>query len=144
MLVHVLLFFILRCIQDILVTEAALYPITDLIAVIPTCEGREEIIAGSRAWRPGLRTFITTNVTRGPPSSFNGDQQLIKETEVHGETYRTVADEKYVDGARFHGARPGDLRSAISPFLAHTHYSKMSDPYKWMLYGESCLTHAFL
>jgi hypothetical protein len=34
-----------------------------------------------------------------------------------------------------HAKRPGDLRSAISPFLAHAYLVNVSRPYKWMLYG---------
>ncbi|GAX82097.1 hypothetical protein CEUSTIGMA_g9525.t1 [Chlamydomonas eustigma] len=119
--------------QDVWVTEADLYPESDFIAVIPTCEGREEIISGSRAWRQGIRTFIATNASRHLPS-FKKDNQTVESKD--GETYRCILDEKYTSGVRFHGARPGDLRSAISPFLAHAHYSNKSETYKWMLYGD--------
>jgi hypothetical protein len=36
---------------------------------------------------------------------------------------------------RYHASRPGDIRAAMAPFLAHKHYVKTKQQYKWMLYG---------
>jgi hypothetical protein len=37
--------------------------------------------------------------------------------------------------SRVHSSRPGDVRSAVTPFLAHAHFTATGQDYKWMLYG---------
>ncbi len=106
--------------------------IGDLVAAIPTCEGRETILEGSRAWRSSsdhaIPTFIATN-----SSVDTADTQW-----THKEFYQSYADERqqaYDDGHE-HGKRPGDMRSAMSPFLAHARFVKERIEYKWLLYGR--------
>ena len=115
----------------------------DLVSVIPTCEGsRQRILAATRSWRFGIRTFIATNASA---------ERALFQSQLYGgpgfrETYAHFPDETYITDPvtnkkqRFHGARAGDWRSAISPFLAHAHYvaanASSQQRYKWMLYGR--------
>ena len=51
--------------------------------------------------------------------------------------YSSTTDEKLHSPCMpQHAKRPGDLRSAITPFLAHSYLVNTSRPYKWMLYGD--------
>ena len=52
---------------------------------------------------------------------------------AHQEVFLEYPDEQ----VPHHAPRAGDVRSATTPFLAHDHFVKTSQDYKWMLYGES-------
>eukprot|EP00798_Chlamydomonas_sp_ICE-L_P001345 gene1344-32706_t len=98
---------------------------------MPSDTSRMVLIQATRHWRTGpnlIRTFISTGALEDEVKELN-----VKYGELYGETYMHVDDEQHAEGTRPHSKRPGDLRAALSPFLAHEHYG---DTYKWMLYGD--------
>ena len=125
----------------------------DLVSVLPTSDGnRLKLVHATRSWRFGIPTFITMN------NSMEAGHQNKLFGQIFNEHYSYYPDEEYTKESKkkglFHGARAGDVRSAISPFLAHAHIvaqeKLLSDshgnrgPYKWMLYGQIMLLKTVL
>ncbi len=109
--------------------------VSDLLLAIPSFEGRQQLLRESRDWREGIRTVIVTNAT-------------LEDT-LHGtplETYIHYPDEFHVSPQLRHGKkhlfpvhakRPGDMRTAVAPFLVHSYVAnRAGQEYKWLLFGD--------
>lgn len=79
----------------------------DIVVALPIDDAHTVVAKAGRAWRKGIRTVIATNST---PS-----HALVREGEVHGETWVYYPDDKPPLRALY----PGDVRAAVVPFLAH-------------------------
>ncbi len=79
----------------------------DIVVALPIDDAHTVVAKAGRAWRKGIRTIIATNST---PS-----HALVREGEVHGETWVYYPDDKPPLRALY----PGDVRAAVVPFLAH-------------------------
>lgn len=112
----------------------------DLVVAMPTFDGRHPLVLATRSWRASMRTIVTTNDTRiaGVAAAVAQSGGKMKEGGVSRETYLEYPDELIAVNAARHAPRPGDVRSAITPFLAHAHLRNTSQAYKWLLYGKAC------
>ncbi|GAX82098.1 hypothetical protein CEUSTIGMA_g9526.t1 [Chlamydomonas eustigma] len=110
-------------------------PLEDIVLAIPTSADRLKLVWESRSWRSSLRSVIVTNSTVDKLTS-----ELQAGTSSHEAIY-VYPDEVHSrqflpHNKQLHAKRPGDLRSALTPFIAHQHFSNSSHQYKWMLYGD--------
>ena len=135
----------------LLLTQASAdLDLLDIVSVLPTSDGnRLKLVHATRSWRFGIPTFITMN------NSLEASHQNKLFRQEFNEHYLYYPDEEYTLESKkkglFHGARAGDVRSAISPFLAHAHFLAQAKllndshgsggSYKWMLYGK--FMHAY-
>ena len=109
----------------------------DLVVAMPTFDGRHPLALATRSWRASMRTIITTNDTRVAGRAAAQAPGGRVETGISStETYLAYPDELGAFNSARHAPRPGDVRSAITPFLAHSHLRNTSQTYKWLLYGE--------
>jgi hypothetical protein len=108
----------------------------DLVVAIPTSAHRLDLVWESRSWRSSLRAVIVTNATQNiqPQESHadtsNQESMYVYPDEVHSQ-------QSLPHSKQLHAKRPGDLRAALTPFIAHEHFMTISPQYKWMLYGEN-------
>ena len=103
----------------------------DFVVALPSATHRARLFYGSRCWRLGIRTFGAMNCTDSSQLRPLPSRELYKE---HVECFPDEYHEKK-QGAAYHSIRPGDVRAAVVPFLAHRHYNQSGQEYKWMLYG---------
>lgn len=103
----------------------------DFVAVIVSTSNRLALTHSTRCWRNGMRTIIATN------ASDVEAKELTRIHKAHHETYVPVADELRESADRAHGRRPGDVRAALLPSLAH---QLLKGDYKWMLYADDVRT----
>uniref|UniRef100_A0A7S0WVN9 Uncharacterized protein n=1 Tax=Chlamydomonas leiostraca TaxID=1034604 RepID=A0A7S0WVN9_9CHLO len=107
----------------------------DLVLFIPTSLHRHHMACTARYWAPALRRVIVTNV------SAHEAQQLTREGEQYNELYLSLQTEPWHiphNGSYrswMHG-RPGDIRIALGPALAHQALKARGWAYKFMLFGD--------
>lgn len=94
---------------------------SDIVVALPIDDAHTAVAKAGRAWRKGMRTIIATNST---PS-----HSLLREGEVHGETWVHYAD----DTPPLRALYPGDVRAAVVPFLAHKVRGRS------LMYHQACL-----
>ncbi|DBA95033.1 TPA: hypothetical protein ACH3X1_002549 [Trebouxia sp. C0004] len=101
---------------------AGKYPISkyDLVSAMPSDETHLPVVKGSRSWRKGIRTVISTNSQ--PTAAVKAEGAQNNETWVY-----------YPDDSPARSFYRGDSRAALAPFLAH---KELGDTYKWILYGD--------
>ena len=108
--------------------------LNDLAFAMPTSTSRHSLVMATRAGREGVRTVIATNDTRAAL------KDLVSSGSMAGHSSETILeypDEIYNSTLQGpHAPRPGDVRSALTPFMAHAHFLRTSHQYKWMLYGD--------
>ncbi|KAL0042102.1 hypothetical protein WJX77_003123 [Trebouxia sp. C0004] len=87
---------------------------------MPSDETHLPVVKGSRSWRKGIRTVISTNSQ--PTAAVKAEGAQNNETWVY-----------YPDDSPARSFYRGDSRAALAPFLAH---KELGDTYKWILYGD--------
>ena len=110
----------------------------DIVVAMPTSTTRHPMVLSTRSWRSSMRTVLTTNETimtegffRENPAAAPSKQEIIL----------GYPDEVYTPRAWRHAPRAGEVRAALTPFLAHEHFVRSSQRFKWLLYGGYILIH---
>ncbi len=121
---------------------AAALRLEDLVVATPSHTQRLPLLQAARAWRFGIETLIVVNGTMQHGSAmfhetllalddrdfvFNHTKLVPLKEGQHGEPTKVVVK---------HKGLPGHIRAAITPMLAHAHFTQKGRDYKWMLYGD--------
>ena len=130
----------------------------DIVVAMPTSTTRHPMVLSTRSWRSSMRTVITTNDTLMTEGFFRwgGEHRwtdlwcggwadgpqfhfILRENPAKApckqETVLGYPDEVYTPRAWRHAPRAGEVRAALTPFLAHEHFVRSSQRFKWLLYG---------
>ena len=107
----------------------------DIVVAMPSSTARHSIMLSTRSWRSSMHTVITTNDTIETEDFFRDNPASAPDKQ---ETILSYPDEVYLPKRWRHAPRVGEIRAALTPFLAHEHFVKSSQSYKWLLYGERC------
>lgn len=103
----------------------------DVVVAMPTSTARHPLMLSTRSWRSSMRSVITTNDTQAAEIFIQSNLAMLP---IRQEIILGYPDEMFTGDLR-HAPRGGDVRSALTPFLAHDFFLKSAHIYKWLLYG---------